>query len=342
MHSILIIHNGFGDKSDPLYLSRYGVMEEVDAVAAAMDRAGIDYDVADFDNLRQLSRYLNDCDEEIIFNLVEEFTALAEDACYVPALCEAFGKSCTGSASPSLVVCRNKAHAKSILRGASLPVADGIVIDSYDSIEKLLPRGGRFLIKPTFCDAGEGIDRSSVVALPGQRPRAIELIGSLLSEFGGSVIVERYLDGREFNVSLLQSGDQVKVIAVAEIDFSAFDEDMPRIVDYDAKWNRDSFGYNNTPRVMSPAIEADQLDEIKRISLGAWKAGLCRDYARVDIRTDENSNPFILEVNPNPDISPDGGFAAALEHAGISYEKFVATILNNAADRLKLNRSRSR
>jgi D-alanine-D-alanine ligase len=172
------------------------------------------------------------------------------------------------------------------------------------------------------------------VELPSQAASAKKLISSLLNRFDSAVIVERYLDGREFNVSLLQRGDAVEIVAAAEIDFSAFSGELPRIVDYDAKWNPESFAYNNTPRVLGGDIDPHTLSCIERMSLSAWKALGCLDYARVDIRTDEQGQPFVLEVNPNPDISPDGGFAAALDFANIAYEEFVSVVLENARNRL--------
>jgi len=133
---------------------------------------------------------------------------------------------------------------------------------------------------------------------------------------------------------MLQNKGQVNVMPLAEIDFNAFGKGKPHIVDYAAKWLPDSFECINTPRVIPAALPDDIAEAARRYSLAAWHALGCRDYVRVDFRLDEKGQLFILEVNPNPDISPDDGFIAALGAAGISYEDFVAVLLDNASSRL--------
>ncbi len=133
---------------------------------------------------------------------------------------------------------------------------------------------------------------------------------------------------------LLQNGDKVEVLPIAEIDFNSFAADQPRIVDYSAKWLADSFAYNNTPRIIPAKLSEATAKKVRQCALGAWNVIGCQDYARVDFRLDGNDNVYILEVNPNPDISPDAGFAAAIVAGGVSYDKFIDILLNNAVTRL--------
>jgi len=331
----LIIHNTFGSPGDPLYPSRSGVMDQVNAVAAALDNMQMPYDILPVDDIKHLTKLIDSRRENIIFNLAEEFSGSIEQACYVPAVCTAFGKSCTGNDTPGLVLCQNKVQAKSLLSGAGLRCPSGTVIGFGQAVLLDNLEDGRYFIKPAFCDASEGISTDSVVNLPADHEKALSLIRHLQLQFGQPIIVEQFIPSRELNVSVLQRGREPKVLAIAEIDFSAFSDDMPRIVDYDAKWVADSFGYKNTPRKIPADLDDSQRQEIERIAIHAWRAMGCRDYARVDFRLDTDGTPYILEVNPNPDISADSGFAAALEYADITYERFVWTVINNAVYRFE-------
>lgn len=253
----------------------------------------------------------------------------------MPAICRAFGKSCTGNDTSALLLGQNKINAKNIFLGAGLDCPDGTVIHPNQpiAIEKLKP--DTYFIKPAFCDASEGITEESVAVLPEEIERAVKLIKKLHQRFNQPVIIERYIPHRELNVSVMQNGDKVCVLAIAEIDFSAFAPGQSRIVDYSAKWEEGSFGYENTPRKIPADLSDAQREQVEQMALAAWTALGCRDYTRVDFRLDNANNPYILEINPNPDISLVGGFAAALEYASIPYKKFVETMLNNAGKRLE-------
>lgn len=334
MEDILILHNTFGAPNDALYESRAGVMDQVNAVVESLDVLGVGSEVLAVKDLRHLTQVLGSRRETLIFNLAEEFLCSIEQACYVPAVCRAFGKRCTGNDTPALLLAQNKIYAKAVLQGAGLPCPEGIVVHPEQKADwEDLPNGS-YIFKPAFCDASEGITAESVLSLPGERKKAEALIESLHQQFAQPVIVERFIPTRELNVSVIERKGKIKVLPLAEIDFSAFSASQTKIVDYDAKWQKDSFGYNNTPR----KIPADLPDSVSRrvesLAAAAFKAVGCRDYARVDFRLDEGLNPFILEVNPNPDISPDAGFAAAIEAAAIPYKRFVWTVLTNAKDRL--------
>lgn len=335
MENVLILHNTIGSPQDSLYESRAGVMDQVHAVAQSLDILGIGGEVLAVKDLRHLMRVLGSRRENLLFNLAEEFVCSIVQACYVPAVCRAFGKLCTGNDTPSLLVSQNKIYAKAILRDAGLPCPEGIVVYPLQKAAWSNLNPGRYILKPALCDASEGISAESVLSLPKEQPKGAALIEKLHREFSQPVIVERFIPARELNVSVIERNGKVKVLPLAEIDFSAFSESQIKIIDYDAKWYKDSFSYNNTPRKIPAELPPDVALQVESLAAAAFNAVRCRDYARVDFRLDEDLKPFILEVNPNPDISPDAGFAAALEAAGIPYERFVETVLTNTADRLK-------
>lgn len=335
MREILIIHNTFGDPADPLYPSRAAVMDQVQAVLDSCHQLGLSATVAAIEDLRHLTDVLAQRSERVIFNLAEEFVGNIRAACYVPAVCNAFGKSCTGNDTPALLMAQNKIQTKAVLLGSGLPAAQAKVIylDQKPDLSDL--PAGRYIIKPAFNDASEGITLDSVVWLPQETARAAQRIAMLHSQFCQPVLVEQYIDGKELNISVYQDGDQVRVLTLAEIDFSAFPPDMPRIVDYNAKWIPDSFTFENTPRRIPADVPPTVAEQIRRLAGWAWRVLGCRDYARVDFRLDPQFNPYIIEVNPNPDITPEGGFAAALQASNIPYAQFVATMVSNALKRLE-------
>ncbi len=337
MESVLIIYNSFGPQDDPLYESRAGVMDQVRAVEYALTLSGFDCTPIQVDNLRHLAEILPDRTETLCFNLAEEFVGAINQACYVPALCQVYGKSCTGNDSPTLLLSQNKTYTKSILLNAGLPCPSGFTLNPDETIPWNQFTPGRYILKPQFCDASEGITSDSVVTLPSELDRTSQLLKQLWRQFEQPVIIEQYIPARELNVSVIELDGEYLVMPLAEIDFSAFQDDRPKIVDYDAKWNTSSFGYHHTPRKIPADLPSPVAQIVENLALAAWQQLGCRDYARVDFRLDKDLNPFILEVNPNPDISPEAGFAAALAAGNISYEQFVVSMIQNARQRFQQN-----
>ena len=152
-------------------------------------------------------------------------------------------------------------------------------------------------------------------------------------QFGQAVLVEQFVGTRELNVSVIEKAAGPAVLPLAEIDFSAFDPSRPRVVDYAAKWRTGSFEYSNTPRVIPAPIPEATATEVRRLALRAWNAAGCNDYARVDFRLDDGGRLHVLEINQNPDISPDAGFMAALTASGMTPADFVRTVVSNAERR---------
>ena len=157
-----------------------------------------------------------------------------------------------------------------------------------------------------------------------------ERLGYLFSSFNQEVLIEEYINGRELNVAIL--GD--RVLPISEIRFDHLPDGLPKIVTYEAKWSPQSIYYKNTiPKC--PAILDDHLKNIVvKMALEAYHALECRDYARVDIRLNQKNIPYVIEVNPNPDISLDTGFVRSAASAGISYEDLLSQIAILAIKRI--------
>ncbi|HRU14507.1 MAG TPA: ATP-grasp domain-containing protein [Anaerohalosphaeraceae bacterium] len=328
MESVLVLYNQI-DPSDPAFQeSRTGVLEQVKAVLDALDKLGIEAEALAVENLQHLVSLLKLRKEKLFFNLIEEFPGSVRDACAVPALCEAFGAECTGNGTEALFLAQDKARTRAILTAAGLPCPVGVSVEPGCPIPLERLKKGTYIIKPACSDASEGIGEDSVVKIPSQQ--AAQKVKKIHREFHQAAIVEQFIPSRELNVSIIETCGKVRILPLAEIDFSAFPKEKPRIVDYQAKWVKGSFAYEHTPRMIPAPLEEPLAKKIRTLALQAWRALDCRGYARVDFRLDEKNRPFLLEINPNPDISPDAGFAAALVAAHIPYERFVWMMLQNA------------
>jgi D-alanine-D-alanine ligase len=151
----------------------------------------------------------------------------------------------------------------------------------------------------------------------------------LFSNFNQEVIIEEYIDGRELNVAILD-GD---ILPISEITFDTLPDGLPKIVTYEAKWSEDSVYYKSTIPKCPTELDHSLERKVKELARTAYEAMECRDYARVDIRLNKKNVPYVIEVNPNPDISPDTGFVRSASAAGISYEELLYRISSLALKR---------
>ncbi len=187
-----------------------------------------------------------------------------------------------------------------------------------------------WIIKGVWDQASRGMDDGAV--FHGAGPAEVrQRLRQRTATTGRPCFAEEFVEGREFNLSLLTGNNGPQVLPPAEIDFSAFPPGKPRIVGHRAKWQADSFEYANTPRRFDfSAADRPLLKELQRLAQRCWTLFGLRGWARVDFRVDAAGQPWILEVNANPCLSPDAGFAAALERAGIPWDEAVRRILEEA------------
>lgn len=264
---------------------------------------------------------------DIVFNLVEELGRDPAMAAAVPAALARAGTAYTGSGSEALLLTGDKLAMRQRLQNCGMPVTEAWL--PGHSLPPA-PRGKcAWILKPVQGAASCGIDRASVVhhgeLLPGEA-------AARRSRFGGNWYAERYIDGREFTVSMLDSPQGPKVLPVAEIEFDGYPPDRPRIVDYAAKWEADSFEARHTVRCFPRhTLDYGLRDRLSRLALGCWASFGLGGYARVDFRVDCQGRPWIIDVNANPCLSPDAGFQAALAEGGITWPEAVRLILQAAA-----------
>jgi len=263
---------------------------------------------------------------DALINLCEGYYGRPQWESNVAGIFELLGLSFTGNAAKTLAICQDKFKAKAVLRAAGLPTAPAqLMLTGEEPLELRFP----LIVKPNSEDASLGIYPDSVVRDEESLRRQVR---RCLDSYKQPVLVEAFIDGREFNVSVMENGE-ARPLPVSEIDFSAMPKDMPRILGYDAKWFEDHPLYQKTPPVCPAGIDDGLRTSLQGLAAAAFRTMGCRDYARVDFRMDAKGRPFILEVNPNPDISTNAGYARALKAAGIEYAAFWNTMIDNAMKR---------
>lgn len=265
---------------------------------------------------------------DVLINLCEAYLNQSKFEANIAAIYEMLNLPFTGNDSRALALCQDKFKTKAILKAFGLPTPRGELVSSPN---KQLNLRFPVIVKPSCEDASIGIGSDSVVF--GEESLETK-IDEILKKYQQPALVEEYIEGREFNVALLErEGRGVRALPVSEIDFSSLPENTPRICCYEAKWYEDHELYQATPPVC-PARISDRLRrKVQALAVAAFRALGCRDYGRVDMRMSHQGQLYILEVNPNPDISLNAGYARALKAAGLAYHEFWETMINNAVER---------
>ena len=267
---------------------------------------------------------------KFIFNLCEELQGDCELEMCIAGLFELMNIPYTGSKPLALGLALNKFRVKQVLRASGIPVPRGFLCPNG---QQLKPRAlGRFpaFVKPVHEDASLGINAHSVCRDFTQLERQVSYIHNVYHE---DALIEEFLEGREFNVSIL-GGQTARVLAISEIDFSSMPDGEPRIVSYRAKWDEESVVFQCSVPVCPAEIPQHLESRIKNIALRCFQCVGCRDYARVDMRTDSLGNVCVMDVNPNPDLSPHAGFFRAARAAGMTYTDMVSHIAQSALERV--------
>lgn len=260
----------------------------------------------------------------VVFNLVEDTPSEQVFQHHYTALFELFDYHFTGSKYEAVLSTNDKAVSKFIMGIFNIPTPRHQL---YRGVRERLEVPLPCIIKPSREDASVGIDDFSVFRDDSSLWKALP---AAYREHGGQpMLIEQFVEGREFNVSLLETADgEVEVLPVAEMAFVDWPEGKPRIVGYRAKWDAGSFEHRNTSRRFSP--QDAPLDRLEQVSRKCWKVFNLRGYARVDLRLAGDGSIYVLEVNANPCVSPDSGFVAALKEAGYAEADFVARALGAA------------
>lgn len=307
-------------------------LDQAEEVACALRELGHDTDIATFSlDMKSVSAALAMLAPDVVFNLVESVDGSGRLIHLAPSFLDHLSIPYTGCPAEAVFVTSGKTIAKKTLRLAGLPTPPWMSSDYGADGRDFSP--GRFIVKSAWEHASVGLDEESVIY--ADTPAALlEVLREREMRDGGEWYAERFVEGREFNIPLLAGADGPRILPVSEIVFDAYPEGKTRVVGYRAKWRADSFEYNNTPRRLDfPERDHAVIKEMERLALNCWRVFGLEGYARVDFRVDENGQPWILEINANPCITPDAGFEASARHAGLTYADIVETLVADALTR---------
>jgi D-alanine-D-alanine ligase len=262
-----------------------------------------------------------------VFNLVESIEGQGRLIHLGPALLDSLGLPYTGAGHDAMFLTSKKTRSKRVLAAAGLPTAPWWEPPADVNGEPGF--AGPYIVKSVWEHASIGIAEDSIT---GDPKKLAGIVRRRQRRFGGDWFVEKFIDGREFNIAVLGGPRGADVMPPAEMIFRDYPAGKARIVDYEAKWHEDSFAFNNTVRRFEFGPEDDALlARLREISLACWNAFGLTGYARVDFRVDAAGAPYVLEINVNPCLSPDAGFAAAAARAGLSPEEVMTRILGDLA-----------
>jgi D-alanine-D-alanine ligase len=289
-----------------------GVMVAVNDIAAVFKAQGHEartvpvlHDFKWFDACRQA---------DLVFNLCEGVHGVAMWEDHVVATLEFAGIPVTGCGSWTIAACRRKAVANALLARAGLPVPVWTVAQGRIPEDFPLPA----IVKPAAEDASAGLDADSVVT---DRKTLRARVATMTEQFD-EVMVQHYVSGREFNVGIV--GD--RVLPVAEIDFRGMPEGRWPILTYAAKWHVGSVDDRGSVPVCPAVIPHRLTERLLKTAAAAWRVMQGRGYGRVDLRVDSAGRPWVLEVNPNPDLTDEAGLSRMARTAGWEYPELVRRI----------------
>jgi len=297
-----------------------GILDEVVAVHKALSDLGYPViRVPMLPPLEQARARLKTLEADLVFNLFEGFDGCPETEAVVANILSELGLPYTGCPGAALVLALDKAKTKTLL-GAS-----GIDIPRYQLLSpetiSMFHLGYPCIVKPCGEDASHGLLEESVVNDLASLEKQVARVSKL---FGGEALVEEFVEGREFNVTVLGNGE-LTVLPISEIVYS-LPPLMPRILTFAAKWEPDSVYFQGTKAICPAEIEEEEKEHIVATARAVFRLVGCRGYTRVDMRLDSQGRLKVLEVNPNPDISPDSGAVRQAKAAGMTYNQFIEQI----------------
>lgn len=305
------------------------VREEYAALVRALRREGFMAGALNLeDDISKLEALIRRRPPDVIFNLVEHFRDEPALEANVAGLLELHGIPYTGAPPFCLTLCQRKGLTKQLL------LANGIPTPRYQLLHApVMPRrhGLRYplIVKPAREDASSGVEKSSVVHNLEQLQARLEAV---FEEYPPPVLVEEFIEGRELHVSIL-GNDPAEVLPIIEWDFSELPPDHPPIISYDVKWDPLAEVYHRVHSSCPAKLSRAALRKVCEVAIQAYRVTGCRDYARLDIRLAKRAAPYVLDVNPNPDLTEGVSFMESAEAAGYSFSRTLRRIVELALER---------
>lgn len=260
---------------------------------------------------------------DLVFNLFEGYDEQPESEAVVAYYLAELGFVHTGCPGEILSLALDKARTKAILEtaGIATPRYQVLCPETLSLFHLDFP----CIIKPCGQDASHGMNSENVVQDIAQLKKQVSRISQ---QFGGKALVEEYIDGRELNITVWGNGEP-SVLPITEIVYS-LPPDLPNILTFDAKWEKESIYFKSTKPVCPAKISDELRRSIEHVAMSVFRLLHCSGYLRLDMRVDSRGCPSVFDVNPNPDIDPGTGAARQARAAGMTYTQFIGNIVQLA------------
>jgi D-alanine-D-alanine ligase len=280
------------------------------------------------DDLFAFQRRLRRISPDVVFNLYDDVVHGALYDMRLAALVRMMGYPMTGCSALALGLTRYKFMAAGVLAGAGVPIPPNTaILETVGAVDR---HKWEFpiIVQPAQEHGGIGLDRASVV---GSKKALRDRVRVILQNYRQPALAQRFLPGREFNIGII-GGNRLRVLPLAEVDYSRLPADIPPIMSYAAKWVETSEEYQNTKVTCPAEVEPQLAERIGQVALRAFRAVGGRGYGRVDMRLDEGNLPYVLEVNCNPCLDEGMGIARSADQAGIPFPQLLQLIIRAALE----------
>lgn len=320
--NITVLHGGDAAE-DP-------VLEQV---SRALERAGHRARTLPVEpNAARVAAELERTAPDLVFNLAESFAGVSALEASVAGLLNLLGLRYTGSSLAGLALAGDKSLCKKVLafHGIRTPAFATLYRGALDWADELeFP----LIVKPPQEDASLGITAASVVR---DVRELLQTVGDVHAEFRQPVLVESYVEGREFYVGILGNG-HAETLPIVEMDFTGYPAGEPKLASWNAKWGEDGEGsgreFRGTRSVLAQDLPGELEERLKQTALDTFNALRLRDYARIDVRLDEKDEIHVIEANPNCYLEKGAELSMAAAAAGLEHEALIARIVELASAR---------
>lgn len=321
---ISILYNQVDEKASK---DEIDVLYQVDAVSTALEQLGFTVSRHPFSgDPKEMLEALRETRPLLVFNLVETVSGQGKLSYLAPSILETLDIKYTGCSAEAIFLTTNKIVTKKLMRSCGIQTPQWITIQD----ESGFAQNDRYIIKAVYEDGSVGLYQDSIVAVESVN-QIREVLEQKKKKTGREFFAEKYIEGREINISILGEKCRPFVLPPGEIKFIGYKEkNIEEILDYQAKWEEDSFEYKNTvPSNSFNSRDNALLKELEKISIECWREFGLKGYARVDFRIDKEGRPWVLEINANPCITPgESGFIRSAAQAGLDYIDVVKRIIS--------------
>lgn len=339
MSQVTVVYNAIPDLNPATedIKSEISVLKSVEDIVSALSEIHTVGTMPFTGDIVLFMQKIRELQPDAVFNLFEGVYGLSKTEVLIPKALDLLDIQYTGAKPRALELCLTKPVAKEVLLHRSVLTPKFRVLQPNVPIETGLDFP--LFVKPEHEDASIGISNQSVV---NSEPELVARAQAIWQRYKQGALVEEYIDGREFNVAIIGDPDHNRlpgnpfapqVLPISEICFDTLPEGFHHIVTYNAKWHEETMEYKGTVPSCPAKIDTELDVRLKQIAMRAFEALGCRDYARVDFRVSKDGVPYVIDVNPNPDISKDAGLARSAKALGLDYNKLVQKIASYALNR---------